>query len=39
VFYELVELAVDETIAREKQFGVWSSGAFFRLGDPGEDRE
>jgi hypothetical protein len=39
VFYELVELAVDEKIAEEKQFGVWSSGAFFCLGDPGEDRE
>jgi uncharacterized protein len=39
VFYELVELAVDEKIAGEMQFGVWSNGAFFPLGDPGEDRE
>jgi hypothetical protein len=39
VFYELVELAVDEDIAGETQFGVWSDGVFFRLGDPDPDRE
>jgi uncharacterized protein len=38
VFYELVELAVDERIRGKMQFGVWSNGAFFPLGDPGEDR-
>ena len=36
VFYELVDLAGEERIAGEAQFGVWSSGMFFRLGDPGE---
>ena len=39
VFYELVELAAEEEIEGETQFGVWSSGAFYRLGDPGEDWE
>ena len=34
VFYELVELGEEETIAGEQQFGVWSQGVFFRLGDP-----
>jgi hypothetical protein len=24
-------------IAGETQFGVWSGGMFFRLGDPGEE--
>jgi uncharacterized protein len=37
VFYQLVELGGAANIAGETQFGVWSSGAFFRLGDPGED--
>jgi len=37
VFYELVELAVEAEIAGETKFGVWSDGAFFELGDPGED--
>jgi hypothetical protein len=36
VFYELVELAGEERIGGETQFGVWSGGMFFRLGDPGE---
>ena len=39
VFYELVDLAATEEIAGERQFGVWSSGSFFRLGDPVEDEE
>jgi uncharacterized protein len=37
VFYELVELGQEEAVAGEVQFGVWSGGMFFRLGDPGED--
>lgn len=39
VFYDLVELGAEERIADATQFGVWSSGAFFRLGDPGPDWE
>jgi hypothetical protein len=37
VFYELAELGGEELIAGETQFGVWSGGMFFRLGDPGEE--
>jgi hypothetical protein len=37
VFYELVDLGAEEPIAGAAQFGVWSSGVFFRLGDPGPD--
>jgi uncharacterized protein len=37
VFYELVDLGAEEQIADASQFGVWSNGAFFRLGDPGPD--
>ncbi len=37
VFYELVELADEAEIHGETLFGVWSSGVFFPLGDPGED--
>jgi hypothetical protein len=37
VFYELVELATEERVEDETQFGVWSQGLFFRLGDPGPD--
>jgi len=37
VFYELVELGVEDEIAGETKFGVWSDGEFFELGDPGED--
>jgi len=37
VFYELAELGGEELIAGESQFGVWSGGMFFRLGDPGEE--
>ena len=36
-FYELVELGIEEPIAGEIQFGVWSGGVFFRLGDPGDE--
>jgi hypothetical protein len=34
VFYELAELGEEEAVAGETQFGVWSGGLFFRLGDP-----
>jgi len=37
VFYELVELGREEQVEGVSQFGVWSKGAFFQLGDPGED--
>jgi len=37
VFYELVELAREEPIAGEVQFGVWSGGRFFRLGELDEE--
>src|SRR5207244_11477887 len=33
VFYELAELGHEERVADEEQFGVWSSGMFFRLGE------
>lgn len=36
VFYELVELGREEPIDGEIQFGVWSEGMFFRLGDLGD---
>lgn len=36
VFYDLVELAVEEERDGETLFGVWSGGTFFPLGDPGE---
>jgi hypothetical protein len=37
VFYELAELGQEELIAGESQFGVWSDGMFFRLGDIGDE--
>jgi len=37
VFYELVELGVEEQVAKRTQFGVWSRGAFFSLGEPEPD--
>jgi uncharacterized protein len=37
VFYELVECADGYDIGGGIEFGVWSSGAFFALGDPGSD--
>jgi hypothetical protein len=39
VFYELVELGTEERVEDATQFGVWSRGEFFRLGDPGPDWE
>ncbi|HVB15461.1 MAG TPA: DUF1285 domain-containing protein [Stellaceae bacterium] len=33
VFYELVDLGSEELVDGESQFGVWSGGMFFRLGD------
>ena len=36
-FYELVEWGEEETIAGESQFGVWSSGVFFELGELDEE--
>ncbi len=37
VFYELVERGVTERIGADIAFGVWSGGAFFRLGAPESD--
>jgi hypothetical protein len=37
VFYDLVELGTEEPIGETSQFGVWSRGRFFRLGEPGPD--
>ena len=37
VFYEIVDYAGEETIEGERQFGVWSDGRFFCLGDPGDE--
>jgi hypothetical protein len=37
VFYELAELGGEEQVEDAKQFGVWSGGMFFVLGDPGEE--
>ncbi len=39
VFYELVELGGAEQVDGLVRFGAWSKGAFFELGDPGEDWE
>ena len=39
VFYELVELGTEEPIGETTQFGVWSSGVFFQLGEPESDWE
>lgn len=36
VFYELVELGQEEPVGGEIEFGVWSGGMFFRLGDIGD---
>jgi len=38
VFYDLVELATEEPFEQTNQFGVWSRGRFYRLGEPGADR-
>jgi hypothetical protein len=32
VFYELVDLGIEETVDGEAKFGVWSSGVFFPIG-------
>jgi hypothetical protein len=32
VFYELVELGVEEALGGETQYGVWSAGSFFAIG-------
>ena len=37
VFYELADLGHEEVIDGETQFGLWSNGAFFSLGDPGDE--
>jgi uncharacterized protein len=37
VFYELVELGMEEPVGETTQFGVWSRGVFFRLGEPAAD--
>jgi hypothetical protein len=37
VFYELVEFGQEEPVGGEIQFGVWSGGMFFRLGDLGDE--
>ena len=37
VFYDLVELGKEEPIGETSQFGVWSRGRFFQLGEPGSD--
>src|SRR5580658_9882452 len=37
VFYDLVDLGTEEEIAGANEFGVWSNGVFFSLGDPGPD--
>ena len=37
VFYDLVELGREEPSEHATQFGVWSNGEFFRLGEPGPD--
>jgi uncharacterized protein len=39
VFYDLVELGTEEQVGDTIQFGVWSQGMFFRLGEPGPDWE
>ena len=32
VFYELVDLGVEEVINNERIYGVWSNGQFFQIG-------
>jgi uncharacterized protein len=39
VFYDLVELGAEEGLGDTAEFGVWSEGMFFRLGELGPDRE
>ena len=37
VFYELVDLGTERHLGTRTQFGVWSKGAFFSLGEPTPD--
>jgi hypothetical protein len=37
VFYDLVELGIQAPIRETRQFGVWSRGRFFLLGEPGPE--
>jgi uncharacterized protein len=37
VFYELVDRATEEEVEGVVQFGVWSNGIFFQVGEPGSD--
>jgi uncharacterized protein len=37
VFFELAEWGEEKLVEGESQFGVWSGGVFFRLGELGED--
>ena len=37
VFYELAEIGHEERVGGEEQFGVWSGGMFFRLGEIAAD--
>jgi uncharacterized protein len=39
VFYDLVEHGIEEQVGDKIEFGVWSRGMFFRLGDVGPDWE
>jgi hypothetical protein len=34
VFYELVDLGIEERVGNAVQFGIWSCGVFFFLGEP-----
>ena len=36
VFYDLIELGTEERVGDSVQFGVWSGGKFFWLGDPAD---
>ena len=37
VFNDVVEVGTEEPIGQTRQFGVWSGGRFFRLGEPGPE--
>ena len=37
VYYELVDMGLEETVDNEKVYGVWSSGAFFPIGTVNPD--
>jgi hypothetical protein len=39
VFYELVDIGTEEPIGETRQFGVWSRGIFFQLGEAAPDCE